>query len=756
MAEFWAHTPTNTTPPHLLREHLRTVTDRTLQHVRHYRVPHVQDYARIIGLLHDLGKYKLEFQTLRLNYDPRTGQRTTNPEGKVDHSSLGAFVTRHNYKATDQGFNVMSQVIAAHHAGLHTLSHLEGRIQECSRDREGFTEAFKNAIHELPEINQLPRQVLPAPFKRQLSNEFFTRMLLSALVDADFMDTEAHCSPQKSSLRTHPQASLEVLNARLEEQQQQFQPNSSVNVLRQEMYQKVIAQAKLPTGFFRLSMPTGAGKTRTSLAFALQHALHHDLSRVIYAIPFTSIIDQTAQVFKDLLNQGNEENVLEHHSALDPKNIDALDTRSWIKLTSENWNAPVVVTTTVQLFESLFANRTSQLRKLHNIAGSVLVLDEVQTLPAKLLKPIMDTLSELVSCYQVTVVFCTATQPAFDAASGLNFTELQQARDLLPDAAKYFEALKRVKYHLDTETPKSWEDIAEELKEHPQVLCILNTRPQSRELFDALQDPQAIQLSTWLFPKHRKMLLKRIRRQLQKGLPCRVISTQLIECGVDVDFPVVYRALGPLDALVQAAGRCNREGKMADLGQVVIFRPEVPNYPRDEYFIRVQETEKLLKRSIDLDDPQIFQAYFTQVHRNVEQKKDEHGKTIQDYRQQYDYPAVKQMFRMIDSDMVSVVITRMHARKHTVELKRPQELLKTLEHAEHPGKDLWRELQQYTVSIYVNQVPKLQRHLRQITRTVTNRDGSSKTIEMQLYEWRGIYDFQKGLVAEDDLSLFVN
>lgn len=754
MADFWAHTPTDTTPPHLLKEHLRTVTDRTLKHVQHYLVPYASDYARVIGLLHDLGKYKMDFQTLRLNYDPRTGQRTTNPEGKVDHSSLGALVTAKKYSPQDSDFNVMSQTIAAHHAGLNTLSHLDGRLAECLTDPQGMRQALQNALSELPEVGTLPQNLPPVPFEKPLSNEFFTRMLLSALVDADHMDTEAHCSLQKANLRKHPQASLEALQQRLEDQQNRFQPDSSVNLLRQEMYQNVLNNAPLAPGFYRLAMPTGAGKTRTSLAFALKHALIHGLSRVIYAIPFTSIIDQTAQVFKNLLNEGPEENVLEHHSTLDPKTIELQDTRSWVKLTSENWDAPVVVTTTVQLFESLFAHRTSQLRKLHNIAGSVLVLDEVQTLPAKLLKPIMDGLNELVAHYQVTVVFCTATQPAFDAASGLHFDLLQQAQDLLPDATRYFEALKRVDYHLDTQHTQSWPEVAAALAKHPQVLCIVNTRPQARELHEALNDPQAFQLSTWLFPKHRKLLLKRIRKLLKDQKPCRVISTQLIECGVDVDFPVVYRALGPLDAIVQAAGRCNREGKMSEKGQVHVFRPEVPIYPKGEYFLKVQEAEKLLQKDIDLDDPQIFQAYFAAVHRNTEQKQNDSGKTIQQLREAFDYPEVARTFKMIDSDTVSVVITRVHQGDRPFNLRTPQKLLKTLENAEHPGKDLWRELQQYTVSIYSNQIPKLQRHLRQITRTVKNPDGTSKTIELQLYEWKGMYDLQKGLVAEDDLSLF--
>lgn len=768
MRAFWAHTPDGTTPQntgHLLADHLRAVTERTMYHVRYYQTDlenpaaTADKYARLAAFMHDFGKYNLDFQLKRLQYDPRTGRRVTTSTSRLEHAGLGAWCVDLLLKRPPVQHKVVSHVISGHHAGLTSQMRFEERLSRTSiQFKDQLKDITQYAKTELPDLLQLstPPHV---PFKRPLSNEFFARMLLSALVDADYLDTEAYCNPQKTQERLGRTADMATLWQRLAEAQAEFVADTPLQQLRQQMYQEALAAATSKPGFYRLSMPTGGGKTRTSLAFALNHALQHGLRRVIYAIPYTSIIDQTAQVFRTILDRGAESNVLEHHSALELPNVEenstnvedveATETARWLKLSSENWDAPVIVTTTVQLFESLLSCKVSKLRKIHNISGSVLILDEVQTLPVKLLKPIMDVLNELVKYYRVTVVFCTATQPAFDASAGLDLPELKNAKDIIVKPQYYFDQLQRVSYEIDLETPVSWHEVADKMQENKQVLCIVNTRQQARDLYDQLDNTDAVMLSTWLFPRHRKLLIKRIRRKLKAGLPCQVVSTQLIECGVDVDFPVVYRALGPLDAIVQAAGRCNREGKQNGLGKVWVFRPEENMVPKGDYAVKVNKSEHILAKNPNLDNPEIFYEYFRDVFNRVDQ-----GTELQKMREKLDYPEVDQMFQMIDAAMVPVIIEKIRFKGRTFELREVQEMVTSLEVDMYFPEDLWQKLQQYSINIYRSQIQNWSMYLRRLHRTYT-KHGKTKTIDLDMYVWTGIYDLEKGIVAEDDGSQFV-
>ena len=755
MHDFWAHTPNPAEgiPEHLLREHLQSVAERAVQNASHFEFLDVEPLLHVAGLLHDLGKYKLEFQRERLGYDPESGKAVPTRGKRVDHSSLGAVVVYpgHTQPPHKNALLVLSKIIAAHHAGLNDVYAFEARIKEKQHD-PFRAEALKHAVAELPEMRRVNELLsglgLELPAKSQA---FLTRMLLSCLVDADQTDTEAHCSPRKESVRSRELAPLEQLLARLQESQAGFKLDTELNRLRKEMYDQALTAARLKPGFFRLTMPTGAGKTRTSLAFALKHALTHDLQRVIYAVPFTTIIDQTAQVFRHILNEEDEENVLEHHSALEPGQLGAEETQLWAKLLTETWNAPLVVTTTVQLFESLFANKTSRIRKLHNIAGSIIVLDEVQSLPTGLLKPILDGLSELVTRYRVSVVLCTATQPALSAESGFDFPELENVRDIVQNTESYFKKLERVVYTLDTIQSTAWETVAACLYETEQALCIVNLRRHAQELFEQVQekDAQALHLSTYMFPAHRKQQLRLIRRRLRRGQPCRVVSTQLIECGVDVDFPNVFRALGPLDAIVQAAGRCNREGKLKDAqgnpkkGRVWIFKPEDAVTPKGDYFVKVQKAEAILKAAPDLNSHTVFEAYF----RDVYERSNTDAKGIQRLREDLEFSQVAEKFRFIDADTVPVVITGVSAGGRSFTLKKPQKLLRELEATPtHIRRELWRELQLYSVNVFRTQLPKLSQYVRKIHL----QNGA----ELELYEWLGIYDIRLGIRLEDDPERF--
>ncbi len=753
---FWAHTPNEekNVPPHLLKNHLEDVTARAMNNAQDISIPHVQDYLKLAGLLHDLGKYKLEFQRKRLGYDPLLGTRVTTPQGKVDHSSMGALVVL-MLKTIDPNVSQMiARIIAAHHAGLVDTIHFENRIKEQQGDpyKKEAWDHFKSEFSGFP----LPK-LAPLKLKTKKSQEFLTRMMLSCLVDADQTDTEAHCDPQKNAIRSRKVATLEELWRRLSIKQESFKDVSQLNKFRSQMYQHALEASQLEQGIFRLTIPTGGGKTRTSLAFALKHALKHNLKRVIYAIPFTSIIDQTADVFRGILNSHeDEENILEHHSALELDHLKD-ETPQWIKMTSATWDAPLIVTTTVQLFESLFANKTSKLRKLHNIAGSVIVLDEVQALPTRLLKPILDALNELVSRYRVTVVLCTATQPALEPASGFNFSELHKIQNIIPNPQPYFDQLERVNYRIDITESTPWKTVGIKMLEQNQVLTIVNMRRHAQELYGLINKPKdpddsedaqhprdtsAIHLSTYLFPLHRKLLIKQIRRRLERKKPCRVVSTTLIECGVDVDFPRVFRALGPLDAIVQAAGRCNRENTLEGKGEVWVFKPEDAQTPQGDYFVKVQKAEKMLSKNPNLNSAEVFQEYFRDVY-----LRSETGTEIQKLREDFSFEQVAQKFKMIDSDTVSVIVTRVHAGTHTFTLKKPKRLLAELEATEDRiRRSLWQELQMYTVSIFRSSLPKMRYLLRQMVL----KNGA----ELDIYEWTGKYDHHLGLILEGDVEQY--
>ncbi|WP_189642769.1 CRISPR-associated endonuclease Cas3'', partial [Deinococcus piscis] len=574
MGHYMGHSPGKENPNwQALKDHVEGVTNRTEQHVRYLvpAIPQITVYARLAGLLHDLGKYRDEFQIHRLKWHPHEERHDPSFEEKpCPHSDAGARLMAAEFEMDGEERSELPFIIANHHGKLTDTAALDARLKQTKV--EETHELFAKAVQDTSEVEDLLQDLPDLPLEGT-ERAFLIRVLFSALVDADRLDTEGHGSPGKAALRSEydKQAAemgllFERLQAHMQSKNGGEKANEPINVLRREMYEAALSHAGDSTGFFRLTMPTGGGKTLTSLAFALAHAQAHGLRRVVYGVPFTTIIDQTAQVFRDVLEQ-NDFKVLEHHSNLEPekpRNAGEEDKQTLAELSTENWDAPVIVTTTVRLFqETLFGTRTAQLRRLHNLTGSVIVLDEAQTLPTGLLTPTLDALQFLVKYCGCSVVLCTATQPALDERLG--FPALKNIRDLIDDTDYFFEQLKRVDYHFRTAEPTSWADLATELGGLSQVLCIVNTRQHAQELFETLGDTRAnFHLSTNMVPHHRKRVLAIIRHRLRHGKPCRVISTQLIEAGVDVDFPTVYRAMGPLEAIVQAAGRCNREGKLAD------------------------------------------------------------------------------------------------------------------------------------------------------------------------------------------------
>ncbi len=555
-------------------------------------------FGQVLGMWHDLGKYSLEFQAYLFRENGFEAHlENVTPSQRVDHSTAGAQLADRIFGKHPFG-RMLAYCIAGHHAGLADSISTSGA--------SGLDQRLKKAI---PDISHAPaeRQQKPvltdalpialgvddASVAFQLA--FLTRMLFSCLVDADYLATEAFMSPEKTNERKTTPPTMAELRTTLDRHLQQLSAGQSgpVAEARADVLTACQVAAQTDRGLFSLTVPTGGGKTLSSLAFGLAHAEKHQLPRVIYAIPFTSIIEQTASVFRNVFTEAPEETILEHHSNTDPDKE-----TSTTRLVTQNWDAPIVVTTNVQLFESLFAARTSSCRKLHNICNSVIILDEVQAIPVDLLQPVLATIQELVLNYGCTVVLCTATQPAFSRSEEFRIG-LTNVTEIIPNPPQLFQRLQRVQIsHIGKQSD---EELCALLTEHDQFLCIVNTRSHAAKLFDRLTRGRRpsrsaaspaenmvcdhglneteeqvseglFHLSTLMCGRHRKRVLDTIRQRLNDGLPCQVISTQLIEAGVDVDFPVVFRSLAGIDSIAQAAGRCNREGRRRT-GRVFVFEP---------------------------------------------------------------------------------------------------------------------------------------------------------------------------------------
>lgn len=536
--------------------------------------PSLGDWGEVLGRWHDLGKYSAAFQHYLSDSNDPEACCETRP-GRVDHATAGA---QHSAKVLPPGIcDLFAYAIAGHHAGLADRVSASGQKSSGLNDRlRKNIEDWSRAPTELlqaPELS-LPLELLSSESVQRCGFQLslLCRMIFSSLCDADFLATEHFMSPEKALERDDKTVvSLQQLSGELDNYLKRFDQSngSDVNRCRSEVLDAARTASECPRGVFSFTVPTGGGKTLSSLAFALRHATKHEMPRVIYAIPFTSIIEQTADKFREVFDAFGPEVILEHHSNLDP------DEESRVaRLATQNWDSPLVVTTNVQFFESLFASRTSRCRKLHRIAGSVLIFDEIQTLPVEYLQPCLAVIRELVEMFGCTAVLCTATQPAIHYRDDFKIG-LKNFHEIIDQPVALYQRMKRVTVkHLGAVND---ETLAKKIVENEQVLCIVNTRPHASDLFKCLQnksDEDAVfHLSTFMCAAHRKQTLDEIKDRLKKGLPCRVVSTQLIEAGVDIDFPFVFRALTGLDSIAQAAGRCNREGIHAT-GTVYLFEPE--------------------------------------------------------------------------------------------------------------------------------------------------------------------------------------
>lgn len=615
--------------------------------------------ADCTGLLHDLGKYTGEFQA-RLKGSPE----------RVDHSTWGARIALERYPTL--GY-LLAYGIAGHHAGLANGTGEGRRTSLQERLAAELPKLHPQWQDELPVPAALPMPsfIKPHPERGMFQMAFLVRMLFSCLVDADFLDTEAFYNRVEGRPALRPESgtgpTLTDLKAALDLHLAGFRADKPVNQIRAEILQHVRAQADLQPGLFSLTVPTGGGKTLASLAFALDHAIRHGQQRVIFVIPFTSIVEQNAAVFRQALGPWGDAAVLEHHSAFADDPRDSKEARDKVRLAMENWDSPIIVTTAVQFFESLFADRPSKCRKLHNIANSVVILDEAQTMPLKVLRPCVAALDELARNYRSSVVLCTATQPALkapDVAAGLEGFEggLENVRELAPEPARLFEQLKRVTVRHVGALDDS--DLLSQLREREQVLCIVNNRRHARALYQGMADLSGTyHLTTLMCAAHRSQVLATAREALKQGQPCRLVSTALIEAGVDVAFPTVYRAEAGLDSIAQAAGRCNREGRWAaEDSEVRIFANANDDWkapPELRQFADVTR-EVLRNHQGDPLDPVAIERYFKQLYW---QKGDEAldalnllGMLKKAKIDSLPMDTLAEQFKMIDSVQIPVII----------------------------------------------------------------------------------------------------
>ena len=634
--------------------------------------------GHLAGMAHDIGKYSAAFQR-RLHGGP-----------KVDHASAGAFECLKTQQLA------AAFAISGHHGGLPDggsrgdaagAGTFWGRINRASQGRLEDYHAWQSEF-------SLPHANTPAFAGTRLEGMFFTRMLFSCLVDADYTDTGAFMD--NSPYLPASSSSMEELWRRLETYVSGwFPPKGALNMQRCVILEQCMsAGAQYGPGLFTLTVPTGGGKTVASLSFALAQAKARRMKRIVYVIPYTSIIEQTAQIFREILG---DENVLEFHSGVqfDQQEDDASSPETApLTRSVETWDVPVIVTTAVQFFESLYACRPSKCRKLHNLAQSVLIFDEAQMLPLPYLRPCVWAIAQLVRHYGASAVLCTATQPALDPIFQ-EFAPEIPIREICPMAEAHWESFRRVSFQ--QAGTLSWMDLAARLQQQEQVLCVVNTRRAAREVFHQLSGPGNFHLSTLMYPAHRRRILDEIRRRLRDGLPCRVVSTSLIEAGVDVDFPAVYRELSGLDSILQAAGRCNREGKRPPEDSIVtIFQGEDP--PPRLFETSIGAGKIVLDHCQDVSSRAAIHTYFsTLLDLKGAEAQDAHHILPLMESEFFPFRTVAERFHLIESPTTTVYLP-LEEGAGLVELLRSGQYSRTL----------YRRLGQYGVSVYPQHLAALE------------------------------------------------
>ena len=680
-----------------LEEHLRETAELAAIFSTEFNS---REWGYALGMIHDTGKATNEWQNYLRNKSGYNEEASSEAPGKVEHSGSGAKLAEEVFEKKIGRF--LSYCIAGHHTGLPdwigTPAALAFRLQ--NSDTKKISEELRAKLSSLCPQNP------PWKFNNSgLDISLWIRMLFSCLIDADRLNTEKYMTPDQSKDR-EGYSTLAELQRRFNDfmatktRKPQGLYDEQIYYARQQVLADCRKAAEKRGGFFSLTVPTGGGKTLSSMAFALEHAKLHGKKRIIYVIPYTSIIEQNAQVFKDVF--GDDE-VVEHHS-----NLDDDETTVRARLATENWDAPIIVTTSVQFFESLFAAKTNRCRKLHNIVNSVVVLDEAQLVPTDYLEPILETMRLLTEHYRASFVICTATQPVFERQKKFpGFPGLPEGsiEEIIQDVSGLYKCLERI----EVETPQDlsvsveWKDLAGELAGYDQVLCVVSDRKSCRELH-ALMPKGTYHLSALMCAQHRSDVITEIKEKLMKGEDVRVVSTQLVEAGVDMDFPVVYRALAGLDSIAQAAGRCNREGKLnirGKLGKVVVFK--APRKAPAGILRKASEIAELMisKGIKDLIDKSVFPSFFSELYWKVN-SLDSKG-IMKLLKPEFTNLGIQ--FRTAAENFK--IINNANQRSIMIPYGEGKKWIEFLKNSGIPIKKVLRKLQRYTINIYKDQFFRL-------------------------------------------------
>lgn len=701
-----------------LIDHIEGVSNLTEEFVSKFFTKNV---GKVLGLLHDLGKYSDEFQ-----------QRIRGENIRVDHSTAGAIICDKLEKEYSKQkkvealiFKILKYPIIGHHCGLlnYGASVDEDKTITSRLNKENDLCDFSEYKNEIPEneIRKIEFTKNEIEFFKNiiLKNDNFAmqmliRFLFSSLVDADRLDAQKFSEGENSVVLNKNNMSLEkmleIFNDFMEKKRESSEENK-INKIRNEIFESCIKKSSGGIGIYSLCVPTGGGKTLSSLAFALNHGVKNSKDRVIYSLPFMSIIEQNAKVYSNIFG---EENVLEHHCNFNFSNEFGGDDGNYspgkiekdlkiqnstsekerklkYKLSTENWDMPLIITTNVQFFESTYSSKTSSVRKLHNIFNSVIILDEAQVIPNEYLEPCTKVLEELVKNYNCTILICTATQPEFQK-NGL-ISENFKITEIIDDTQKLFEDLKRVEVkYIDKQNVL---DICEKMNSYNQVLTIVNTKSHAKEIFENLEFSEGnFHLSTNMYPNHRRKAIEEIRERLSSGKECRVVSTQLIEAGVDVDFPVVFRSVAGIDSIIQASGRCNREGKREN-SFVYVFSPEDSKHLGEGYLkLTAQTGMDVINTTENILSLEAISKYFSEIFFNTEDKLDKHGilKLINNFKaghMNYDFESISNAFNLIESQGVPIIIPHGEAEK----------ILNSIKNSSHSVRPLIRKLNSFSVNI---------------------------------------------------------
>ena len=705
-----------------LSEHAEGVARYCIQFLMQAGLPELAPLGELLAVLHDAGKAQSAFQNYIL------GKSTT----KAPHSAAGALLAtcllyelskELKLKKLPRTAQLLAYAISGHHRGLYDSEGLRSQLKgiDC-KDRYEKTSKVLSGLRSEVQIWVKDHAVSIEDSLRELSKQVgvteqaqaLIRLLFSCLVDADFLDTEAFMDEERKEYRheaTRGYAPLETLRDRLTKHMEGFSTEGKINEARRAFLNQCQEHGRTcPKGYYSLFLPTGGGKTLSSMAWALETALNHKAQRIIYVIPYTSIITQTAGIFREIFG---EENVLEHHSDITFSGGEAsqeAERYERTRLLAENWDAPIIVTTNVQFFESLFSHKVSRSRKVHSIANSVVVFDEVQMFPTEFLHPMLRLLEDLRRIYGTQLLFCSATLPPFDKDHTSSFKKVNDFHQLsdaiqpiVPEDPELFKVFDRVIYHLE-EKEYTTKELAEELSQHDSALCIVNSRRDASQLYHALLEEgkgaqDVIHLSRNMCSAHLKERIAEVRHRLKAGIPTIVISTQLIEAGVDIDLPIVYRAISGLDSIVQAGGRCNREGKRPAPGEVYVFSLSDGGKASDAIVQGQNATRFLLDNDKEHTQPsmplELIEAYYDRYYASIESFDTKNiAESLYDEeeakRWRFDFQQASEDFQLIDNV----------DRDLFVPYGKGKELIEGLQkHTLYLNHRTLRELQQYHVAI---------------------------------------------------------